>query len=758
MVNKWEDYVAAGFRVFGLHGVTNGKCDCGNPECEALYKHPIVKGWQNTPDWSDEQLETMQMAGHFDTGFGVLCDGYIIVDVDYRNGGVESWRKIIENHPEIAWSNFIVKTGSGNGSLHAHFKAPKGVAFVQHIDGYPGIDIKTSGFVVGAGSLHASGNRYEAVIGSPYDITDAPQSLIELARKPDRTRAIIGSEFVDVSLNEIRDMLEYCHDYDDYHSWVTKGMAIHHATGGSNEGRAIWADWSSQSDKYDPAGLDKWHTFGKCAEPVTLGTIFFEATKNGYVQPVTFNLPMLRDSEQITDPSELPFDTGHIDLLRPPGFAGKLAAWINQNSFYKRERIAASAAIMAIGNLGMHYRDDITSVAPNLMFLCVAGSGTGKEAVQSRFGDIMRSGNMQTAIHGDIKSKQEIIRNLIEHQIAAYCTDEIGEVLKTIENAKRRGGAAYLEGVTGEMMKIFTKSDETLMVSGDVRRDLLADIRKTAAALTKIVDAGSAGADRAEAKLKKLEKFILMIETEGGIPKPFFSLIGFTTAESFEPALSVELAKNGFLNRAFIIQEHDTNPRPNKKYSSTAFPYDDDILRITATGKTREPGERIEVYGLEKTIRTEEPAKALLAKLFDWQWEFAEHHRATTSYEALARRAYEFISKVSLCLAIGDHGIRTVDHVQWAAAFVKRDIAEKIRLVRHVESKDSVDEKTVVDGLKDRILSMAEEKVYRSQLWNVLKRKGVKRDNLDKLVDAMVEKGLLSEEGKTVTTIRSRNG
>src|SRR5678816_4701198 len=85
----------------------------------------------------------------------------------------------------------------------------------------------------------------------------------------------------------------------------------------------------------------------------------------------------------IRDRSELPFDAGHIDLLRPPGFAGKLAAWINQNSFYKRERIAASAAIMAIGNLGMHYRDDITSVAPNLMFLCVAGSGTGKEAVQS---------------------------------------------------------------------------------------------------------------------------------------------------------------------------------------------------------------------------------------------------------------------------------------------------------------------------------------------------------------------------------------
>ncbi|HUH58008.1 MAG TPA: hypothetical protein VL020_05800 [Pseudomonadales bacterium] len=96
--------------------------------------------------------------------------------------------------------------------------------------------------------------------------------------------------------------------------------------------------------------------------------------------------------------------------------------------------------------------------------------------------------------------------------------------------------------------------------------------------------------------------------------------------------------------------------------------------------------------------------------------------------------------------------------MQWAAAFVKRDIAEKIRLVRHVESKESTDEKTVVDGLKDRILSMAEEEVYRSQLWNVLKRRGVKRENLNQLIDAMVEKGLLSENGKKVTTIPSRNG
>ena len=53
------DYLEAGFRVFGLHGVdSDGNCECGNPECQALYKHPRISNWQSVPDWSDEQIET----------------------------------------------------------------------------------------------------------------------------------------------------------------------------------------------------------------------------------------------------------------------------------------------------------------------------------------------------------------------------------------------------------------------------------------------------------------------------------------------------------------------------------------------------------------------------------------------------------------------------------------------------------------------------------------------------------------------------
>lgn len=80
-----------GHRVFGLHAAHNGLCDCGNPACLALFKHPLIGNWQNVPAWSDEQFAVMEMMGHFKTGFGVLCRGLVVVDVDARNGGVESY-------------------------------------------------------------------------------------------------------------------------------------------------------------------------------------------------------------------------------------------------------------------------------------------------------------------------------------------------------------------------------------------------------------------------------------------------------------------------------------------------------------------------------------------------------------------------------------------------------------------------------------------------------------------------------------------
>ena len=283
----WE----AGHRVFGLHGVTNdGQCDCGLPSCTAILKHPRSSKWQNTPHWAEDQFNTLEKeTGHLATGYGIVVRGLLVIDVDARNGGVESYANLIERVPAIAGAGLIVETGSGGGSKHLYFKIPEGVALLQHHADFPGVDFKSSGYVVGPGSLHASGNRYVAVVGTPADIDDAPPELIELLRKPERHRAeLADGSLIDVAHADIAEMLAVIDPDTDHETWVRCGMAAHHASGGT--AFDVWDKWSNGGTKYP--GRDKlerrWHSFGKSANPVTLGTLVHYAKAAGWTQSVEF--------------------------------------------------------------------------------------------------------------------------------------------------------------------------------------------------------------------------------------------------------------------------------------------------------------------------------------------------------------------------------------------------------------------------------------------------------------------------------------
>ena len=283
-----RDYYDAGFKVFGLHGATNGICNCDKLDCDAPFKHPIASGWQNTPGWDDDQLEAMEMAGNFDTGYGVLCDGYLVVDIDARNGGIESWKKLNEDlDGALMACNFIVRTGSGGDSRHLYFKAPEGISLSGKHPNYPGIDFKSTGYVVGAGSQHVSGAKYEVLSGSLDDISDAPSLLIQKLIRKEVHRTDYNGRKVDVADADITAMLTYINPDCDYETWYKIGIAIHHTTNG--EGLDLWDLWSAKGVKY--AGITKikhhWDSFGK-KEGITIGTLIFLAEANGWQQPVTF--------------------------------------------------------------------------------------------------------------------------------------------------------------------------------------------------------------------------------------------------------------------------------------------------------------------------------------------------------------------------------------------------------------------------------------------------------------------------------------
>ena len=365
MINEIYDYIESGFKLFGLHGATGGACNCGDVECTAILKHPVMSNWQNVPHWSDEQIECFGELGHFNTGFGVLVKGFLVVDVDARNGGVASFKKLCKDIPSLLECAFVVNTGSGGGSQHYYFKlndVDARKSLMQTHKNYKGIDFKTSGFVVGSGSLHASGFNYETVKGYPQDTDFAPDDLIFLLERPTFFRVSNNGLDLDIDEQHIVNLLAFVNADCDYNEWVTVGMAIHHCLNGG--GIELWDEWSSKGAKYcGGATIQKhWHSFGKTANPVGYGTLLHYANEGGYCEPVTFvydgSLGVI-DDDSSTNLDSVKNDKSigkslldePIDLKRPPDFLGELTQWINDQCLYPRENLAVACALTAVSSL-----------------------------------------------------------------------------------------------------------------------------------------------------------------------------------------------------------------------------------------------------------------------------------------------------------------------------------------------------------------------------------------------------------------------
>ena len=741
----YADFMDAGYRIFGLNKINNtGKCTCGIQDCPASGKHPIASNWQYSPHWDEEQIEVMEMSGQLSTGYGVLVKGLLVVDVDARNGGVESYEALLADIPEIAGAGLIVETGSGGGSKHLYFKAPEGVSLVQHHDKYKGIDFKSSGFVVGPNSLHASGNRYKAVIGTPDDIDDAPAALLALLEKPEYHRAEYNGQHVDVSDEDLAYMLSFIPNGDThYEEWIRTGMAIHHATGGT--GYHVWESWSEKSKKHDISLMEKrWFSFGKSANPVTIGTLIHYAEQAGWVAPVTFVGEVEFDLPAHTEaPDGLPFDISGVDLKRPTGFVGEVTTWINSQCRRPRENLAVAGALYAVGNIiGLRYTDDLDGVTGNMFVFCVAGSRTGKEAIMQSVSKLHKAAGISAAQHGTIKSEQEIIRNLTRHQSAMYVIDEIGIQLAKIQNAVKSGSAPYLDGVIGLLMSAYSKADGVLPLGGDVKEELVKVMAKQLAAIRKRIEENDASSVD-ERHAEQLEKVLASLDD--GLERPFLSLIGFTTPVTFDALVDYQSATNGFIGRALLFNERDTTPRAKKGFRKSAMPpaMKNTLQNLYAFGEYDAMKTRVEYYGDRMEIPTEVTAADMLSDAEDWFQTQAEAHKEKTGLEALHLGAYELVSKVSMVLAAPE-GLRMAEHVRWAFALIRRDVEEKMLLV---VSNDTT-------GNTPQMALMARIAGYISADWITVgnirnKCRGVKPADIDAALEMMVKHNKAETEDYT---------
>ena len=670
----YKQYFEAGFKIFGLYKVKEGACTCERPDCEAAGKHPINSNWQSTPDWDEDQIECMEMTGQFETGAGVLCMGRLIVDVDHRNGGCESFTQLCKDIGEdlLGDCGFAVATGSGNGSMHLYFDMPEGVSVVSGLKAYKGIDFKSSGFVVAAGSTHKSGGTYDVIHGDPSRLQEAPEALIELLKRTGTFATEYNGDGIEVTEAEIVQMLSYVDPGCDGDTWIKIGMALHHATNGN--GFHIWDDWSRGDPvKYAKAKNieSRWHSLGKnhSSTPVTIGTLVHLATDGGYRSGATF----LGGAEQV---GRDPLSVAGMDLQRPPGFVGDVVKWMHDNNRNPRPNITVGAALVAVGNAcGLTYKGDFGETA-NLMVTCVAGSGTGKDAVLDNMKLLHAAAGITPATHGAIKSEKEILSNLIEHQACLYQLDEIGIQLGKIMNAKA-SGASYNEGTIGKIMEIYTKAESTVGISGDTRRELAKHLAMEIAAARKAVDNNEDQSGRLQRQAERAQ--IRLDDLGHGIKKPFLSMAGFTTPETYDKLMTPDMVKNGFIARGMIFQDHETNPRANFDFEGRPMPTSMamSMRALYAGGHCDIEQSRIEFPHDRLVIKTDQAARDLLRDVADKFYEYGEELKSSNGYEPIARRGFEMTLKISLILAVSA-GLRTSEHVRWAYALVMRNCKEMI--------------------------------------------------------------------------------
>lgn len=176
-------YARFGWRVFPLFTIKDGQCTCSRgAKCQHSGKHPKTKNGVN--DATSNSIRIKEWRWN-DANIGIAtgrASGIFVLDID-GEGGRKSITAMQEVHGRLP-KTVIVKTGKGRHYYFACDFFPVGNSVRRIGDG---IDIRgDGGYVVGAGSIHASGVAYQFVPGcSPGEI--------EIAQPPAWLLALLSS-------------------------------------------------------------------------------------------------------------------------------------------------------------------------------------------------------------------------------------------------------------------------------------------------------------------------------------------------------------------------------------------------------------------------------------------------------------------------------------------------------------------------------------------------------------------------------------
>lgn len=174
----WAVFPCRGKEPLTLHGFKDASHD---PE--------QIRKWWSVPPRPPARCDVAIATG--------AVSGIIVLDIDVKNGGLESLEHLKKEFGHDAFYTYTVKTGGGG--YHFYFKHP-GYHIGNRVGIRPGVDLRADGgYVVAPPSLHDSGHEYETVTDLP--ILDCHEKLLALANPlPKDTflnKKILGGDLAD---------------------------------------------------------------------------------------------------------------------------------------------------------------------------------------------------------------------------------------------------------------------------------------------------------------------------------------------------------------------------------------------------------------------------------------------------------------------------------------------------------------------------------------------------------------------------------
>ncbi len=264
-------------------------------------KRPIVD------NWTKKKVDEDRIFSHKGNLGWVIGNGDLVIDVDPRNGGDDSFKKLKKDLKLNGELEPTVFTPSGGFHVYLNVDKEGASSFKKNVKKYPGIDFLTRGSqcVIVGSTTDVGGYTWKDDLFGEFSQSVAPKKLINIlvkgkakssdtdgieGEKADGSNdlgdfeGLIGDE--SMPKDKVLKVLDKLDPNVENGEWVKIGMALHnwHPV----KGLELWETWSKPGRNYQKGETAKrWESFTSSdgmdvGSGVTLGTVVHMAKEVDY--------------------------------------------------------------------------------------------------------------------------------------------------------------------------------------------------------------------------------------------------------------------------------------------------------------------------------------------------------------------------------------------------------------------------------------------------------------------------------------------